>query len=139
MRKRAIGLLAVVAAALTACASNAELTAINGGYYLAGDSSCVRYRMLSPMRIMCINTDGQESGYRDAMSPQQLQVYLYNRQVQAQEMQQLTQSVQQLGNSFQPYPQYQQYQYVAPQVMPIAPPGRNQMRCVSTGFYTNCR
>ncbi|TKD45292.1 MAG: hypothetical protein E5W98_14195 [Mesorhizobium sp.] len=30
-------------------------------------------------------------------------------------------------------------QMSTPQVTPIAPPGGNQVRCISTGIYTNCR
>lgn len=60
--------------------SSAALNVINGKYYLAGDSDCVRYRQLSDSRIMCINKKGEEVGYRDAMTDQQLQVYMYERQ-----------------------------------------------------------
>jgi len=60
--------------------STAAPNFINGKYYLAGDSNCKRYRVLSESRIMCMNKKGEEVGYRDAMTDQQLQMYMYQQQ-----------------------------------------------------------
>lgn len=71
--------LVLIATIIGGC-SSAALNVIDGKYYLAGDSNCVRYRQLSESRIMCINKKGEEVGYRDAMTDQELQVYMYNQQ-----------------------------------------------------------
>lgn len=55
---------------------------------MAGDKSCSNYRILSDSRIMCINKKGEETGYRDAMSNQQLQMYMYQQQQEQQLIQQ---------------------------------------------------
>ena len=54
---------------------------IGGKYYMAGDSDCTSYRMLSESRIMCIKKDGTEMGYRDSMSDQELQMHMYRQQM----------------------------------------------------------
>jgi hypothetical protein len=36
---------------------------------------------------MCINSAGEEVGYRDAMTDQQLQMYMHNQQMEAQSYQ----------------------------------------------------
>ena len=69
---------------LGGCAS-AMPNFFNGRYYMAGDSSCVRGRALSETRMMCINSDGQETGYRDAMTDQQLQMYRHDEQMTQQQ------------------------------------------------------
>jgi hypothetical protein len=68
---------------LCGCAS-AMPNLVNGKYYMGGDSSCSRYRALSESRIMCIDKDGNETGYRDAMTDQQLQMYQHNQQMEQQ-------------------------------------------------------
>jgi len=73
--------LALVTIFLGGCASTATAIPnfINGKYYMAGDSVCTRYRMLSESRIMCLSEDGTENDYRDAMTDQQLQMYQINK------------------------------------------------------------
>ncbi|AZO46142.1 hypothetical protein EJ076_15855 [Mesorhizobium sp. M7D.F.Ca.US.005.01.1.1] len=44
------------------------------------------------------------------------------------------------GTDFIVQPAPIQYPTIAaPQVTPITPPGGNQVRCIKTGIYTNCR
>jgi hypothetical protein len=126
---------------LTGCASDPAPNFFNGGYYMAGDPSCVRMSVVWQGRIMCHNSDGVATGYRDEMTPQQIQMYQYQQYSNQMQMQQLNQSMQQTGQSFQQAgQQFQQYQqYTPPAVTPIAPPGGNQVRCISTDIYTNCR
>jgi hypothetical protein len=64
---------------LGGCATG-SLKLIEGKYYWGGDSNCVRYRILSESRIMCENKDGIETGYRDAYTDQQLQMYMHEQQ-----------------------------------------------------------
>jgi len=49
---------------------------------MAGDESCTRIRSLSYNRIMCINKKGEETGYRNAMTDQQLLMYQQRQQQQ---------------------------------------------------------
>ena len=65
---------------LGGCAS-AMPNFFNGRYYMAGDSSCVSGRVISESRMMCINSDGEETGYRDALTDQQLQMYRHDQQM----------------------------------------------------------
>lgn len=53
--------------------------AINGKYYMGGDSNCKRYRAISDNSIMCMDSDGRETGYRNAMSDQELQMHMYQK------------------------------------------------------------
>lgn len=141
-----IGLQAVAISAACAviagCASDPAPNFFNGNYYMAGDSSCVRITALSPSRIMCHDSNGVAKGYRDAMTSQQIQMYQYQQYNNQLQMQQMNQSMQQTNQAIQQQnmQMYQQYQpYTPPAVTPIAPPGGNQVRCISTDIYTNCR
>lgn len=71
--------LALVTILLGGCAS-AMPNFVNGKYYMGGDSNCSRYRILSESQIMCINEDGKDTGYRNAMTDQQLQMYQMQQQ-----------------------------------------------------------
>jgi len=82
---------------LTGCGGAAP-NAINGKYYMAGDSNCKRYRMISDDRIMCLNSDGQKTGYRNAMSDQELQMYHYNQAEESASSQRLNETLQQTSN-----------------------------------------
>lgn len=119
-------LIAAVALMIAGCASTAAPNFFNGNYYMAGDSSCVRVRQLSSTRVMCMDKKGNDTGYRDAMTYEQMQAYqlhVLNQQVQ---MQQITQKLQQTGQTFHNAGHQilqQSQQYTAPQVQPIAPQG----------------
>ncbi|WP_296261650.1 MULTISPECIES: hypothetical protein [unclassified Pseudomonas] len=130
-----------LSALMSGCASDPAPNYFNGNYYMAGDSDCARFSALTRTSIMCYNSDGEAKEYRDAMTPQQIQMWQYNQAQQNYQMQQLNQSMQQTNQSLlQQNQQYQQYQpYTAPAVTPIAPPSGNQVRCISTDIYTNCR
>ncbi|CAD0184480.1 hypothetical protein RUESEDTHA_01362 [Ruegeria sp. THAF57] len=119
----------------------------NGNYYMAGDNACARVTQVAKGRVMCTNTAGQNTGYRDAMSDQQLQMYRHNqlmaqqrRAQAAAEQAALMQQMQHASNSIQlSTPQYTPMP--APVVAPISMPGSNTISCISVsdGFYTNCR
>ena len=76
-------LLIILISTLVGCAS-AKPNFYNGRYYMTGDSDCVKGRAISESRIMCANSKGQETGYRDAMTDQQLQMYQHNQQMSQQ-------------------------------------------------------
>lgn len=48
---------------------------------MMGDKSCRRYRPISSRRIMCHTKDGTKTGYRDAMTDQQFQMYMHNQEM----------------------------------------------------------
>ena len=59
--------------------SSAMPNAVNGKYYMMGDSNCARYTVLDSNRVMCYNSDGEKMGYRSAMSEQELQQWRFNQ------------------------------------------------------------
>ena len=125
---------------LSACVSSPAPNFYNGRYYMAGDDNCVMMRALSPDRIMCINSKKQESGYRDALTDQQL--YMYQQTV----MQQQAANQQVYANlaaqsAARSAARHQALVNLAlqPQAPLLTPPGGNQVRCISTGVYTNCQ
>lgn len=50
---------------------------------MAGDKSCVKARALSDTRIMCADKDGQELGYRDAMTSDQMTMWMHQQTIAA--------------------------------------------------------
>ena len=77
---------------LNGCATHAYPYAINGKYYMVGDSGCARYKVLSDTRIMCANSDDKDMGYRNAMSDQELDMYRHNQNMAQQQSQSLSRS-----------------------------------------------
>lgn len=73
-------LLMVLVVTLTGCASAAP-NFYNGKYYMAGDSNCSRVRQHTEDTIMCINSKGEETGWREAMTDQQLEMWRYNNSI----------------------------------------------------------
>ena len=57
----------------------------NGKYYMAGDSSCQQARQYTEDKIMCIDGNGKETGWREAMTDQQLQMWQHNQQMEQQQ------------------------------------------------------
>jgi|GEM_PF-1291486 len=80
---------------LTGCASAAAPNFFNGQYYMAGDSSCESVRALSDTRVMCIDKDGNDTGYRDAMTVEQITMWGQQQALQAQQAEATRQSIQQ--------------------------------------------
>lgn len=134
-------LVAMACGFVAGCAKEASLQPINGKYYMVGDDGCQYARPNAGSTITCFDSDKRPTGNRAALSSDQINMYLYDQSQQTQQMQQLNQSMQQTNQSIQQQNmQYQQYQpYTAPSVTPIAPSGGNQVRCISTDIYTNCR
>lgn len=89
---------------------------IQGNYYMAGDSRCVRGQ-ISYQGLECYDRQGTFTEYRRALTPEEVQNY----QVQTQQLQD---SIHQAGQSWANAGQQirnQSQQYQAPQVQPIAP------------------
>lgn len=87
----------IVILSLTGC-GGASPRALNGKYYMAGDSNCKRYRVISDDRIMCIDSDGRDTGYRNAMNNQELQMYQFNQSREDAAWQQVNYNNQQQAN-----------------------------------------
>lgn len=51
----------------------------NGKYYMAGDSDCVSMKQLDDNKIVCYDHSKKETGYRAAMTDQQLQMYMHQQ------------------------------------------------------------
>lgn len=58
---------------------------VHGNYYWAGDSDCRSANQRTDTSITCYNSDGEETGYRNAMTDQQLQMYRHNQQMSQQQ------------------------------------------------------
>lgn len=119
-------ILFVVASALiiTGCATTASPMYLNGNYYMAGDQSCFYSRPISDTRIMCLDKERYETGYRDAMSYEQVQIYHQNQYYQQVQIEELSETIRQTGESFQNSSQQylqQSQQYTAPQVQSLSP------------------
>jgi len=70
---------------LSGCASTAAPNFFNGQYYMAGDDSCKNMTSLSDTRIMCKDKEGVETGYRDAMTSEQITMWGQQQALQAQQ------------------------------------------------------
>jgi hypothetical protein len=72
---RVIALVGVLG--LAACASHHAAPALsNGRYFLMGDEHCIRAYHQSPTRIACLDKKGNQTGYRDAMTDQDMAMYM---------------------------------------------------------------
>lgn len=125
---------------LASCASGPTPNFFNGNYYMAGDSDCRYMDTFSPTQVRCYDSKRNFTGYRYAMNLEQMQMYQSQQAYQHQQMQALTQNVQQLGNSAQQATQaiQQSQPYKAPDVMNPAQPS-DTVKCIKAGIYVNCR
>lgn len=127
---------------LAGCAATAQPNAINGRYYWAGDTSCSRYQQIGPSRIMCLDPKGQQTGYRDAMSQDELYMYQMNMARQQAEsnatMAQINANNQAMAAQNAAQTQ-QNSMWRPPAVQPIYSPNSNQVRCIGVGIYASCR
>lgn len=78
---------------LSGCASEPAPNFYNGRYYMAGDDSCVLVSALSDTRVMCHDKDGNEMGYRDAMTTEQLTMWNHQQAMAAQQLAATQQSI----------------------------------------------
>lgn len=127
---------------LSGCNTTPAPNFLNGHYYLSGDANCVRARNIAPTRIACVNSEGKETGYRDAMTPQQIQMYQFQAMQQQTQSQQMQQSIDYNNAMMAANTQATLNRasvYSPPVVQPIQMPGGNQVRCIGVGIYANCR
>jgi hypothetical protein len=127
---------------LSGCATTPAPNFMNGQYYMSGDADCVNARNISPTRISCLNAKGQDTGYRDAMTPQQIQMYQFQAMQQQMQSQQMQQSIDYNNAAMAANTQSTLNRaavYSPPTVQPLQMPGGNQVRCIGVGIYANCR
>jgi hypothetical protein len=76
---------------LSGCSStpstpSAKMTSVGGKFYMVGDSNCAYYKQRDENSILCANQNKQATGYRNALSDQELQYKMHREQLkQAQE------------------------------------------------------
>ena len=102
---RNLSLLILITIILQGCGATPRL--VNGNYYMGGDSNCKSYRFIRTTRIMCMNSAGEDTGYRDAMTAYQLQEYRQDKAETAAAMQEFADAAESLNqtvnNSVQAY------------------------------------
>ncbi len=74
-----MAIIVAIGLVFNGCAGSAMPNAVNGKFYMMGDSNCARYTVLDSNRVMCYNSDGEKMGYRNAMSDQELQQWRFNQ------------------------------------------------------------
>lgn len=79
----------LIALASSACATSAAPNFFNGRYYMAGDSDCKKVYSHNTTTIKCLNSKGEFTGYRRAMTSQDLQYYFSQRALEQQQMAQV--------------------------------------------------
>ena len=132
--------VAVWAIFLSGCTSASAANYINGNYFMSGDVACKKYKPVSSTRIMCANSKGNITGYRDAMTSSQLQMYLSERTYQKEQVNELTKQLQETSDSFSRTTQaiQQTPTYTAPQATDPRQPDKS-IKCLKAGIYVNCR
>lgn len=87
------------------CASQAEPRFYYGNFFLVGDEHCQSVRKISETRIMCIDKHGNDMGYREAMTIEDINNWDQQQALAASEfragMQSLGQSVSEAGDAIQ--------------------------------------
>lgn len=134
-------LTCVAALLVSACASGPAPNFVNGRYFYAGDQNCKRMSDLGDGRIMCYDKKGNQTGWRSAMTGQDMQMYQMRQAQQAQEMADLSRQIDETGQSITGNlnaltNQYRSY--TPPAVEPIGQP-RRTFTCVKAGVVTQCR
>lgn len=131
-KRKMHSLIIASAIILSGCATaRPPLAAIGGHWFFVGDDECALQVPVSSTRIICSTKKREVTGYREALTEQQLhtinmrlmQVHSARQQRQI-EMDQLNQSLRQAGEAFQRSGQQilqQSQQYSAPTVQPITP------------------
>jgi len=76
------------------CASNtATIQKVGLNYYLIGDSNCVRASEITYGIIRCYNLQGEVAAQRSAMTAQDMQIYMYQKQQEELANQRAAQSI----------------------------------------------
>ena len=68
---------------LSSCGGTPGPQFFQGNYYWL-DSDCMRFRSTTATSIECFNSDHVPTGYRNAMTEQQMDMYRHNQQMEQQ-------------------------------------------------------
>lgn len=79
MNLKYVALTITLGFAMSGCANNPMPNFYNGKYYMAGDDNCKFMRQIEPDKVMCQNSSHRDTGYRIAMTDQQLQMYMHQQ------------------------------------------------------------
>ncbi|MEW9838097.1 hypothetical protein [Mesorhizobium marinum] len=132
-------ILSIMVPVMTGCSKTASPHFIDGHYYMGGDSNCIRYEKIGPTQIMCATKDHKLTGYRNAMTDQELAMYQH-QQVQQQIAHQQAMADIDAGNQQLAANTARIYQPMAiPSVAPVGLPGPTVVHCTTASIYTNCR
>lgn len=71
----------------TSRATQAKLTAVDGKFYMIGDSNCTYYKKRDDHSIDCADNNQLFTGYRNALSDQELQYVMHREQIELQRQQ----------------------------------------------------
>lgn len=135
-------LSAIALLSLAGCATYAQPNAFGGRYYMTGDAACALVRPAGPGRILCSDAKDKPTGYRAAMSQDEL--YMYQMQVMQQQAESNAAVAQINANNqamaAQNAAQMQQNSmWRPPAAQPVYTPNSNQVRCIGVGIYASCR
>lgn len=132
---RLIGIM-IFAVLVAGCQTTAAPNSFNGQYYMAGDTACTNVRAATATTVMCSNSKGEDTGYRNAMTAADIQMWQFQQMRADAELQALTAQVNANNRAFQ-VPQYPVYQ--SPAVAPVRLSGPTIIHCMSASIYTQCR
>jgi hypothetical protein len=94
-------LAGVAVLVLSGCSRSASPQFLRGNYYMTGDSNCRLSRHRTDDSITCYDSDDNKTGYRNAMTDQQLEMYRYEKQETRQAIKDFGDSMDELGKSMQ--------------------------------------
>lgn len=127
---------------ITGCATQAAPNFIGGRYYWAGDAACTKYERISSSRINCGDHTGKITGFRDAMSDQELYMYQMNM-ARAEARHAASMAALDAQNAAMNANTAAQLRSISSMSTPmpasITRPGGYDVQCLSVGIYTNCR
>jgi hypothetical protein len=86
---------------LSGCSStpSAKMTSLGGKFYMVGDSNCAYYKQRDENSILCANESKQPTGYRNALSDQELQYKMHRERIQQAESAEFNRSLESLNRS----------------------------------------
>lgn len=86
---------------LSGCSStpSAKMTSVGGKFYMVGDSNCTYYKQRDENSILCANENKQTTGYRNALSDQELQYKMHRERIQQAESAEFNRSLESLNRS----------------------------------------
>jgi len=74
-----MAIMFIIFVCLCSCSMySAKPNFVQGNYYMTGDSNCIKGNVVNSNTIKCYTSDGKMTGYRAAMTDQQVQMYMHN-------------------------------------------------------------